>query len=231
MIEQIEQQKRFFELLSNTLKQSVYVWDGVGHKAFFGRNKRHFRVSQLHNAGFLVNDILRFNGRQLTFDFDNDDWNINKTNAQLLKNYLDKNNIPYLIIITGGRGLRFQIYLDTNLPLLQDHIFYLYAYICNNCFLNWENFGVPENKQKNHLLGTIGKKGKLGFYATYSETIPDKRPETKLSEIKFPSEIKLWKLDKSFVSNALAFGNSLSKEEIKTTFQRFRYKKSVMLKW
>lgn len=222
-------QVKHFEKLSNAVGTPLCVFDGLGHKKFYGKNKRHFRNSIRLKAGLIVKDRLRFNGIEIILEADNEDWDINHINGNKIKAFLDKNNVPHMLIITGGKGLRFHIFLEKTRAISQEHIFYIYCYLCKCIDLNWKEHGVPENKHKHHLLGCIAKIGKYGYYATCSETIPWERPKTKSQQVKFPKKIQTWDIPNDLFETAIDYGKTISIKNVSSVLRKFSYKKPMLV--
>ena len=199
-------QKEFFELLSSALGEPVLVWDGEGHS--WTKDKRVYTDSKLLAEGKPVTDIVRFNGREMVFDLDSKDWNENKENGKKIKDFLEDIGIPYLLQVTGGKGMRFHIYFDKYSEMPQSRVFALYQIICKDLGLDYTKFGEPENKNLHKLVGTIGRpspKEEYGhMYSTWLPDIPDERPSTDASSVRYPNEIKLWKIPDSLVEDAAA---------------------------
>lgn len=226
-------QKEHFQMLTYAVGSPVCVFDGAGHEKFYGDNKRPYNLSKLLENGNLVNDRVRFNSHEIIIEADKEDWELNYTNGNKIKDYLEVNNIPFMLIITGGKGMRFHIFIENSRYITQKQIFFLYVYLCQCIGLKWQEHGVPENKQTNHILGCIGKIGKYGFYATYSNIIPLKRPQTRLEDIKFPEKIQTWEVPDNVFNFAIDYGRSIPEVSIKQTLTKWRYKGRMLLilKW
>lgn len=227
-----QKQIKHFEKLTEALMSPACVKDGLDHRQFYGIQKTTYRVSKRLAKGLIIEDRLRYNRQEIVIEADNESWGLNYHDGNKIKDYLDKNNIPYTLIITGGKGLRFHIFLSQKV-LEQNWIFYLYAYICDKIDLDWKTHGVPENKSTNHLLGCIGKKSlkeDYGWYATHSNIIPEQRPKTLSHEVVFPSEIKTWNLPTRFLNMAIIFSKTIPKSSTRATMQNFRYRALLVLK-
>ena len=224
-----QKQIKHFEHYEN-VGLKVYVVDGFGHKDYYNSSKRHYLQSHLLKNFKLVKDRLRFNGREIIIEFDDVQWAGNYANAIKVIDFLQKNSIPYELIITGGRGLRFSIF--TKINYAQSTIFALYCYSCYLIGIDWQTSGMPENKAVNHCVGCIGKIGKLGYYATYSKEVPEKRPQIKIFEVQFPEKVELWNVSKKFLVNALDYASKIPKKEVMKNYEKFKYKKPLLeLKW
>ena len=199
----VSKQKKFFEQLSSVMGIPVYVWDGESHS--WTKDKRHYSNSQLLKEDKPITDIVRFNGREIVFDLDYVDWKRNKEEGDKIKEFLDTMEIPYLLQATGGKGMRFHIYLNKYSEMPQSRIFALYQILCKELKLNYKKFGESENKSIHKLIGAIGRqspKEKYGGWSTILSDIPDKRPKTKEEDVIFPTEIKLWKVPDSLIEDA-----------------------------
>tara|TARA_Y100000310_G_scaffold115633_1_gene114198 strand:- start:3344 stop:4039 length:696 start_codon:yes stop_codon:yes gene_type:complete len=227
--ELVNQQIEYFKLLTSAIGSPLYIFDGYGHENYFGRGRRVYSISQKLRYGKPIQDVLRYDAKQIVFDDNFNSWELVRDNGNKIIDYLNKKKIPYEIIITGGRGIRINVYLDSIFHVTQERIFYVYCYLCNQIGIDWKDFGIPENKSKNHLLGTIGKVGKTGYYSTYTKELPFDRPKTLPQDIKFPKEIKVWGLPRHFLYAAIAFGESIPKKEIKKA--NIRYDRGVLLRW
>ena len=148
---------RFTNLLGEGIKP-VFVFDGAGHKNFFGKNKHNYQISALHKKGQLVQDRCRFNHQELVIDPD-DVWPKVKEAGDKTLSFLNKNKIPYENIFSG-RCIRIHIFVKNAIIYYakskridtQKMCFYVYQYLCYLIGLDWKDFGVPENKAKNHRL-------------------------------------------------------------------------------
>ena len=218
MTSKIPKQQTHFELLSSVMGFPVCIFRGKGHFGFF-KDKIPY-----HQTDKIVSDRLRFNSREIIIESDTIDWDHNFKYGNKIKEFLDNKNIPYMLIITGGRGMRFHVFLDKYSELPQQKIFFVYAYLCHCIGLDWQKHGVPENKSVNHLLGCISKLGKFGGYASWYDKIPITRPKLKLSEIKFPEKIELWKIPEEIFDESISFGESIPKKIVSNTMNQFRYR-------
>ena len=226
----ILQQIDYFKRLSEINGYPVFVFDGNGHKGFFGKNKHHYQISSLHKKGFMVQDRLRFNGQEIIFDPDCSWFEVKKVGDKIL-DFLNKNQIPYEILFSG-RNIRIHIYVNDSLKNYarsrridaQKMCFYLYQHLCYLVGIDWREFGVPENKAKNHLLGTIGKRNaKTGFYCTYIKEIPQEQPQTNLSDVRFPEKLKFWDIPQEPLDKAFDYSSKIPEQEVQKTFVDKRY--------
>lgn len=230
MTEIINKQKEYFARISKTVEDLLCIWDGAGHKDFYGKNKRTYLESKRLNYGQLITDRLRFNGREIILDPSFKDWNLNYIDGIKIKNFLDKGGIPYDLIYTGGKGIRFSIFLKQSLT--QQEIFALYVYLCSRIDIKWETNGVPENKQKNHLLGVAGKIGSYKSVASWIEEIPKERPRFNFANFKFNPNVKDWNIPKSFIGEAKEITKLIPRTVVEKTYSKFRYRKPLLiLKW
>ena len=228
--ELVNRQLDYFEKLTELNCKPDFVFDGSGHKNFFGNNKHHYQTSWLHKQGKLVQDRLRFNGQEIIIDPDCD-WSEVKKKGDKILNFFEDNSIPYELLLTG-RNVRFHIYTTNSIQNYAREImkdpqqlcFYVYQFLCHSIGINWQDFGVPENQARDHLLGTIGKKNiKTGFYCTWSDIIPEIKPETKLCNIKFSDELRSWNIKKDFLNDAINYSSKIPEKEVKLIFKNKKY--------
>ena len=225
----------YFEKIGSLVMLPVWVWDGLGHKNYFGKNRHVYFNSKLHDENKVVQDICRFDGRQIILDPE-DTWeNVKIIGDKFLKFLNGLQQVPFELLYTG-RNIRIHIYLDDSIKYyarhnrmdLQDLCFKVYQYICYLSDNDWKTNGVPENQSKHHLLGTIGKKNlKTGYYCTYlfDKKIPDKQPQTKLEDVKFPrvNSFGIWKVPEIFLNNACDYAAKIPVEEVKRVFKNTSY--------
>lgn len=225
-----EKQLKHFELYEKA-GLHVYVVDGFGHKDYYNKNKRYYVNSYSLRNFKPISDRLRFNGREIVIEFDDDNWIANIDQAYDVKSYLQENLIPFELITTGGRGLRFHIF--TYNKYNQSTIFALYLYLCKLIGINYETSGYPENYNKDHCVGVIGKQSKrLGYFATHYEYVPEHRPKTTIAEIKIPNEINLWDVPMDFLFKALEYASTIPEKKKKETYGKYRYRKPItIVKW
>jgi len=209
----------YFRLLSKVISEQVSIWEGQPN---YFKIKRLYNLSQNLAAGKLITDRLRFNCKELIFDPDCSWLNVFTYGNRLIK-YFQKHKIPYDLIYSG-RNIRIHIYLKPIIAITQEDCFAMYCFICSECGLDWKDFGLPENKAKNHLLGVPGKKNaKTGYYATSIDIIPKIQPKTTLNDVKFSQKVSCWRVSEGFVEKAREFFETIPKGEIKESYSNSKY--------
>ena len=234
----IVQQTEHLKKISEVVGTPVNIFDGMGHKNFFGANKTVYYISNLHKKGQLVQDRIRFNGQEIVIDPDYDDWLKVKESGDKIIDLLNKEKIPFMLQFSG-RCIRISIFVKDKIIYYakkkhiepQQMCFYVYQYLCKLIGINWQDFGVPENKSKNHLLGCIGKKNlKTGLYATWiNDLLPSKRFETKQSNVQFPDKIETWDVSDDFLDKAYDYSSKIPEQEVQETLSRTKYQTNEIL--
>lgn len=152
---------------------------------------------------------------EICFDPDVRDWQIMKAEMDKLKNFLDRETIPYIIAYTGGKAVHLHVFFRTNLPLPESLIQRIKN--CHNgidvgkevrLFLaNWllESANVDarvivldygkigwNSTSKGSMIRIIGSQRENGDYKTVVDSIPEGKPYR--MPLRFPETLELWDL-------------------------------------